>query len=70
MSILSIPLTTEEEAAVAAQAKAQGITVGSLARKAIRQIIRSTSGNSLMFLIGNRFRLPGMSVVESNSQAL
>jgi hypothetical protein len=46
MPILSVSLTTEEEEALAAQAKAQGITAGSLGRKAIRQI-RSISGNSL-----------------------
>jgi hypothetical protein len=47
MPILSIPLTAEEEAALTAQAKALGISVESLTRKAILQIIRSSSGNSL-----------------------
>jgi hypothetical protein len=45
-----VPLTTEEEAALLAQAKTQGVSVDSLLRQAVRRIIsaarRSTRSNS------------------------
>ena len=46
MPTVPVPLTSEEEAALVAQAKAQGVSVDSLVRKAILQIISSSSGTS------------------------
>jgi len=46
MPTVPVPLTSEEEAALIAQAKAQGITVDSLVRKAVLQVIASGSGAS------------------------
>ena len=43
MPTVPVPLTSEEEAALIAQAKAQGVSVDSLVRKAILQIISSDS---------------------------
>ena len=42
-----VPLTSEEEAALIAQAKAQGVSVDSLVRKAVLQIISSGSTLSI-----------------------
>ena len=39
MTTVPVPLTSEEEAALIAQAKAQGVSVDSLLRKAVLQII-------------------------------
>jgi hypothetical protein len=43
MPTVPVPLTSEEEAALIAQAKAQGVSVDSLVRKAVLQIISSGS---------------------------
>jgi hypothetical protein len=43
MPTVAVPLTSEEEAALIAQAKTQGISVDSLVRKAVLQIISSRS---------------------------
>ena len=42
MTTVPVPLTSEEEAALIAQAKAQGVSVDSLLRKAVLQIISSS----------------------------
>ena len=47
MPTVPVPLTSEEEAALIAQAKAQGVSVASLVRKAVLQMISSSSGTSL-----------------------
>ena len=47
MPTVPVPLTSEEEAALIAQAKAQGVSVNSLVRKAVLQMISSSSGTSL-----------------------
>jgi len=39
---IPVPLTTEEQAALLAQAKVQGVSVDSLLRKAVLQIIGAT----------------------------
>ena len=44
MPTVAVPLTSEEEAALIAQAKTQGISVDSLVRKAVLQIISPSSG--------------------------
>ena len=47
MPTVPVPLTSDEEAALIAQAKAQGISVDSLVRKAVLQIISANCGTSL-----------------------
>ena len=42
MTTVLVPLTSEEEAALIAQAKAQGVSVDSLLRKAVLQIISAS----------------------------
>ena len=44
MPTVPVPLTAEEEAALIAQAKAQGISVDSLLRRAVLQVISSNAG--------------------------
>ena len=44
MPTVAVPLTLEEEAALIAKAKTQGISVDSLVRKAVLQLISPSSG--------------------------